>query len=163
MSATFDPFGNADLDSLDSVEDAVERALRVDFRIDDATVEQTIKIAGKTGIGPDLERWEAEDQKSLGGRPKPFSADTFLVVLLLAAWVHGRVNDTTICDVLYRQISDAMRKKLGVRTGNIGRHESTPDYYRRLNHRFNSLLNTIDPSPWLSTPKRKYKHVTTVS
>jgi len=147
MSATFDPFGNADLDALDSVEDAVERAVRVAISIDDAAVERTIKIVDKSGIGPDLERWEAEDQKSLGGRPKPFSADTFLVVLLLAAWVHGRVNDSTICDVLYRQISDKMRAKLGVRTGNIGRHETTPDYYRRLNHRANSLLNGIDPSP----------------
>jgi hypothetical protein len=149
MSATFDPFGNADLDSLDSVEAEVERALRANIEINNDTVEWTIKIVQKTGIGADLERWEAEEQEALGGRPKPFSAHTALVGLLLAARVHGRVNDTTICDVLYRQISDAMREKLGIRTGNIGRHETKPDYYRRLNHRFNSLLDTIDPSPWM--------------
>jgi len=146
MSATFDPFGNADLDTLDSVEDAVDRALRVAIRIPDDAVRHLLKAIEKTGAGADLERWEAEEQKSLGGRPKPFSATTALVVLLLAAWVHGRVNDTTICEVLYRQISDEMRKLLGVRIGNCGRHEAAPDYYRRLNHRFNSLLNPIDPS-----------------
>lgn len=145
MSATFDPFGNADLDSFDSVEDAVERALRAGVEITDETVELTIKIIEKTGIGADLERWEVEDQESLGGRPKPFPALTALVGLLLAAWVHGRVNDTTICDVLYRQISDAMREKLGLRTGNIGRYGTRPDYYRRLNNRFNSLLNISTP------------------
>jgi len=149
MSATFDPFGNADMDNLDSVEDAVERALRAKIEITDETVELTIRIVKKLGIGPDLEQWEAEEQEGLGGRPKPFPADTALVGLLLAAWVHGRVNDTTICDVLYRQITDAMREKLGIRTGNIGRHATKPDYYRRLNHRFNALLDTIDPSPWM--------------
>lgn len=149
MSATSDPLGNADQDDLDSDEAADERAPRMDITIPDHTVLFLLKMVQEEGIGADLERWVAEDQNGLGGRPKPFSADAGVVGMLLAGWAHGVVNDTTVRDVLYYQVSDAMRDKLGIRIGNIGRHEAEPDYYRRVNHRLNSLISTVDPSPWM--------------
>ena len=102
----------------------------------------------RTQIGRLLEEWEAEDQRCLGGRPKPFPAATAIVGLLLAATVHGSVLDTTIHQVLYQEISDRMRDRLGIRTSPPGRTGIEPDTYRQVNRRLNSLLGAIDPSPW---------------
>ncbi len=145
MHATFDPFGNADLASLG---EASEHVPKQDIIIPDALVERFIDVAQKSGVGADLELWEAEEQEALGGRPKPFPADTVLVGFFLAACVHGCTLDTAVEAVLYREISDEMRVVLGIHTGNAGKHRTDPDYYRRVNHRINSLLRGIDPSPW---------------
>jgi hypothetical protein len=119
---------------------------------------QVRKVAGWLDDSPILSRileWQEDARRSPAGRHEPFPLRTTLVVMLLAAVSNQPQLASQYTEILYLQISDTMRRELGVaesvaryQEGSVGnKTRAEKALYRQVLRSVHRLLDLMDPSP----------------
>ena len=95
-----------------------------------------------------IDTWREADSGGPGGRPQTFPNRALLVAIMLSAVTGQPMLATTFRDVLFRQISPAMRHALGVPAPpGPGDHNGWDNTYRNVRTRLHGILELMDPSP----------------
>jgi hypothetical protein len=119
---------------------------------------QVRKVAGWVEDSTLLEivaRWKEETRRGPGGRPESFPLKALLVAMLLAAISNQPLLATTFTEIMYFQLSPAMRAELGIPepttpwpVGSMGtKAKEHLALYRNVRTRLKGLLRLMDPSP----------------
>ena len=119
----------------------------------DAVVRRAIGVIDASGIVERIAAAERARRRGPGGRPRTFPLRALLVGLLVVATRDDALHLTTVCHVLFQEISATMRRELGVPD------PPPPDdvlgqeaVYRNVRTRFHALIDLMDPS---DTPKNR--------
>ena len=94
-----------------------------------------------------IDEWRSDDRRGAGGRPETFSFRALLVAMVLCVTTDQPLLVTQLRNVLFSQISPAMRAVLGVPEppGRADRR-GWAACYRNVRTRMHALLNVVDPS-----------------
>jgi hypothetical protein len=118
-------------------------------KIDDGLVFEAMTVIDKSLLVATIETWRQADSGGPGGRPETFPTRALLVAQVLCGVTDQPMLATRFCDVLFRQISPAMRHALHVpKPPEPGDETGWDNVYRNVRTRFHALLNLMDPSPF---------------
>ena len=122
-------------------------------RLDDGLVFRAIDLVDASPLVATVEGWREADRSGPGGRPETFPIRALLVAMVLCGITDEPMLATRFTDVLFRQLSPAMRHALGVpKPPDPDDHQGNDNVYRNVRTRFHALLELMDPSP---TPKNR--------
>jgi len=115
--------------------------------IGDAMVMKAAQLVDLMKVDDAIQAWREEERRGPGGRPETFPVRALLVSMVLCATTRQPLLATDMCDVLFAQISPAMRVKLGVPDSpehlDCKGHDAV---YRNVRTRLHTLLDLMDPS-----------------
>ena len=113
----------------------------------DAMVHKTIQLVDQMGVLDRIQSWRDAERRGPGGRPETFPMRALLVAMVLCVTTDQPLLVTTVCDVLFVQITPAMRAALGVPAapGPLD-HKGRAACYRNVRSRLHTLLDLMDPS-----------------
>ena len=83
-------------------------------RLDDGLVFRAIDLVDESPLVATIEAWREADRAGPGGRPETFPIRALLVAMVLCGITDQPMLATRFTDVLFRQISPAMRHALAV-------------------------------------------------
>jgi hypothetical protein len=122
-------------------------------KLDDGLVFRAIHLVDTSPLVATVEGWRETDRVGPGGRPETFPIRALLVAMVLCGITNEPMLATRFTDVLFRQLSPAMRHALAVRKPpDPDDTKGTDNLYRNVRTRFHALLGLMDPSP---TPKNR--------
>jgi len=115
--------------------------------IGDAVVRKATQLVDMMGVLERIQAWRDEQRRGPGGRPETFPMRALLVAMVLCVTTRQPLLVTDMCEILFRQISPAMRAMLGVpdppeRLDDKG----WAACYRNTRTRLHTLLDLMDPS-----------------
>jgi len=117
-------------------------------KLDDGLVFDAIGLIDRSPLVATIDTWRDADRAGPGGRPQTFPTRALLVAMVLCGVTDQPMLATRFCDVLFRQISPAIRHALGVpKPPGPGDHNGWDNTYRNVRTRFHALLELMDPSP----------------
>jgi hypothetical protein len=116
--------------------------------VDDTLARQVIAIIDASGVVEEVAAWKEAARRGPGGRPERFPTRALLATMALCALTDQPMHATRYCDIMFRQLSPAVRVELG-----IPDPPSAKDFrgwaaaYRAVRYRFHAMCGTMDPSP----------------
>jgi hypothetical protein len=115
----------------------------------DTAVRRAMALVDDMDVLEVIASWRSEERRGPGGRPETFPMGALLAAMVLCVTTGQPLLVTTICDVLYNQISPALRLELGIqaRSGPVDR-KGRLARYRNVRTRLHGLLGLMDPSPF---------------
>ena len=115
--------------------------------IPDATVHKAMQLVDLMGVLDRIEGWRGEQRRGPGGRPEAFPVRALVVAMVLCVITDQPLLVTRVRDVLFLQISPAMRRVLEVPDppGPLDR-KGWEACYRNTRTRLHTLLDLVDPS-----------------
>jgi hypothetical protein len=115
--------------------------------IPDAMVQKAAQLVDLMKVLDRIQVWRDEQKRRPGGRPETFPMRALLVAMVLCVTTDQPLLVTRIRDVLFIQISAAMRAALGVPDppGRLDRR-GWAACYRNTRSRLHALLDLVDPS-----------------
>lgn len=111
--------------------------------LDDATVGFAVTLIDRSGVTEGLESALTRPT----GRRRSVPVRAVLVAVLLLALDDRPLHLTAATDLLYRRLSEAWRRTLGIR-GEVTDTKSFLAAYRRVRYCFHAILGVVDPSPF---------------
>jgi hypothetical protein len=116
--------------------------------IDDTLARRAIIMMDASGVVQAFAGWKAEVRRGTGGRPEHFSTRALLVAMTLCAITDQPMHASRFCDVMFHQLSPAIRLELGIPDPPDYRdHRGWDNAYRTVRYRLHSICGLIDPSP----------------
>ena len=104
-------------------------------------VRRAITLVDTMGVLEEIASWKAERRRGPGGRPEKFPVRALLVAMVVCALSGQPLLVSVLCEVLYLQISPALRLELGVvDTGNRDDPTRWRATYRNVRTRLHGLL-----------------------
>ena len=117
-------------------------------KLDDGLVFEAMALIDRFPLVATIDTRKEADSGGPGGRPQTFPNRALLLGIMLSAVTGQPMLATTFRDVLFRQISPAMRHALGVpKPPRPGDHNGWDNTYRNVRTRLHALLELMDPSP----------------
>lgn len=119
--------------------------------IDDSLARQAIAMIDGSGVAEAIAAWKAEGRRGPGGRPERFPTRAMLVAMALCALTDQPMQAIRFRDVMFRQLSPAMRTELRIPDPPAPNdHRSWDATYRAVRYRLHAMCGPMDPS---SRPK----------
>lgn len=129
-------------------EDSVDfESMGARSRIADAMVQKAAQLVVLMAVLERIQAWRDEQKRGPGGRPETFPMKALLVAMVLCVATSQPLLVTSMTDVLFFQISPAMRGLLGVPDppGPLDLRGRAA-CYRNVRTRLHTLLDLVDPS-----------------
>ncbi len=126
---------------------------RAAFRYPDHIVHDACRFVDGTGLVGLVRQWKEEERQRLGrapgGRPIAEISDRAMwVALVIAAFTNRPLHFTVLVDILYLQISEKQRRRLGLSDPpSLVDTKAWERLHRNIRHRFHSFIEPFDPSP----------------
>ena len=115
--------------------------------VDDETIRLSIRVVDDSGIVGRLGTWKEAERRGPGGRPETFPTRAVLVGLMASVLTNQPLHLTRVTEILFRQLSPAWRKQLGLPDPpEADDRQAWEALYRNVRTRFHGMLALVDPS-----------------
>jgi hypothetical protein len=115
--------------------------------IDDTLARRIIAMVDQSGIVETVDSWKEQARRGPGGRPERFSTRALLVAMGLCAVTDQPMHAMRFCQVIFHQLSPAIRFELGIPDPpDPGDRRGWDNAYRTVRYRFKALCALVDPS-----------------